>query len=839
MGRERMLAIVLASLLFVIAPSAIADDENLSLTASIDNLPDKGWFSSGDVVEISAELANNGDSTSITVDPSCNEVLKIWKDSQLIIDGSLLCNGQSRGLDIDSNSVTSLQTLTWDLKDINGEFVSSGDYTIQYFVAGEELSSFVQLHVQTPVEIPDGLEMDVLVTSRTGAHSENSPSIVTVRLQNTLNQEINTEFGECKIEINSVLFGSCGPSSMSSKEIVTVEQIPIDLVSGNNEIVVSLGDGSLTRLITLEATADDDVGVWEGDYSNLELSLQVEDDYTYGEMENLEASVTITNVGNEDVTLDFSNSCRGEYWAIDQSGNVLTDTRALKDCNDLDVENILTPNSQRSYSQPDWVFIDTQGCHVSPGEILIVLEIPEHDLYSTQEIQLTRDRDSYCSDDLVTISAEITGEETLLVSPYIVSNTEFEVTFSTMCGLKTSLYDDESEINSLLSQCSYTELITLASDEMELELIEFDMSGLEDGEYTLFFETSTYPRITSSVSFMWPMQERLDDEQQVEDEDSAEIITRTLSGTWSVTSNENGECWLLNSVEEGLVTLSGAPSIISWAPKSGLTGQYQVYNSEASPQCSDFIATSITIKEIYSESMPEIEQQDEEEEVVLTAPEQQEAALNPVVISVGVVVASSGILSLLVALIATNESWRIPTTTAGLWLLGLVGRTSETSDGRYQRGRLMGYLTANPGCHFRALMAALEMSNGQITHHLKILEDEDRIWRRPDGRLVRFYPFTNNLHPGLEEDELPLPPLSPDPNSLQGKILRLLDDDGQMKKFPTQAELAHRLDRSQQLVSHHLRTLQKFGLVEKRKKGVKHRYCLTKEAMFLLDTTEI
>ena len=151
----------------------------------------------------------------------------------------------------------------------------------------------------------------------------------------------------------------------------------------------------------------------------------------------------------------------------------------------------------------------------------------------------------------------------------------------------------------------------------------------------------------------------------------------------------------------------------------------------------------------------------------------------------------------------------------------------------------MGYLTANPGCHFRALMAALEMSNGQITHHLKILEDEDRLWRRPDGRLVRFYPFTNNLHPGLEEDELPLPPLSPDPNSLQGKILRLLDDDGQMKKFPTQAELAHRLDRSQQLVSHHLRTLQKFGLVEKRKKGVKHRYCLTKEAMFLLDTTEI
>ena len=131
------------------------------------------------------------------------------------------------------------------------------------------------------------------------------------------------------------------------------------------------------------------------------------------------------------------------------------------------------------------------------------------------------------------------------------------------------------------------------------------------------------------------------------------------------------------------------------------------------------------------------------------------------------------------------------------------------------------------------------MSNGQITHHLKVLEQEERVWRRADGRLVRFYPYTSNLHPGVDEDDLPLPPLSPDPNSLQGKILRLLDDDGQMGDFPTQAELANRLDRSQQLVSHHLRTLQRFGLVEKRKMGMRNRYCLTKEAVFLLETTEL
>jgi DNA-binding MarR family transcriptional regulator len=346
--------------------------------------------------------------------------------------------------------------------------------------------------------------------------------------------------------------------------------------------------------------------------------------------------------------------------------------------------------------------------------------------------------------------------------------------------------------------------------------------------------------VQSSMSFDWPI---IDDEEIISDDvsedDDETIVSRVVEGTWSSTNTEQGTCWLLNSPEEGIITLIGAPGLASWSPEIGATGKYLVHESEVALQCSDFVATAIVVEEVYNqESRPTSEetQQESNEPPVI---ESQENEISPVVVTVGVVVASGGIFSLLVGLIATNESWRIPTTSAGLWLLGLVGRTSETSDGRYQRGRLMGYLTANPGCHFRALMAALEMSNGQITHHLKVLEEDGGIWRRPDGRLVRFYPFTSNLHPGIIEGELPLPPLSPDPNSLQGKILRLLDDDGNMKKFPTQAELAHRLDRSQQLVSHHLRTLQKFGLVEKRKMGVRNRYSLTREAVFLLDTTEV
>jgi DNA-binding transcriptional ArsR family regulator len=196
------------------------------------------------------------------------------------------------------------------------------------------------------------------------------------------------------------------------------------------------------------------------------------------------------------------------------------------------------------------------------------------------------------------------------------------------------------------------------------------------------------------------------------------------------------------------------------------------------------------------------------------------------------------LLSMLGFAAFNNEALRVSVTLSGLWILGLMGRTSETTDGRFQRGRLMGYLTANPGCHFRALLSALDMSNGQLSHHLRVLEQEESLWRRKDGRLVRYYPLTNNLHPMLEDEDLPVPILAPDPLSLQGKILLVLDQDGELGDFPTQAELAKRLDKSQQLISHHLRTLEKYGLIEGRRMGMRNRYKLTKEAMFLLETNE-
>ena len=186
-----MLALVLSGLLVVMAPNAFADASNVSVETSLVEAPENGWYASGDVVEISAFLVNDGDAVSIDVDPSCNQVLKIWSENSLLIDCTENCLGQSRGMDLDADSSLPLDTLSWDLTDSNGDLVPSGDYVVEYFVAGEGISSMTNVHVQTPISVPDGLEFEMITTARDGEHAEASPSIATLRLQYTKRRDGN------------------------------------------------------------------------------------------------------------------------------------------------------------------------------------------------------------------------------------------------------------------------------------------------------------------------------------------------------------------------------------------------------------------------------------------------------------------------------------------------------------------------------------------------------------------------------------------------------------------------------------------------------------------------
>jgi len=68
----------------------------------------------------------------------------------------------------------------------------------------------------------------------------------------------------------------------------------------------------------------------------------------------------------------------------------------------------------------------------------------------------------------------------------------------------------------------------------------------------------------------------------------------------------------------------------------------------------------------------------------------------------------------------------------------------------YLRGKIHGYITANPGDHYNSIRDALELSNGIVAHHLHTLEREGLVQSMRDGMYRRFFPANARLPP---EDE--------------------------------------------------------------------------------------
>jgi DNA-binding transcriptional ArsR family regulator len=622
------------------------------------------------------------------------------------------------------------------------------------------------------------------------------------------------------------------------------------LEAGQNVISVALPGNALTASLNLDIAppVDDFTVEWQ---DQLEVSIIGLGDALYADGEVMSTTMLMENVGNERQSMRFTDTCRAELWIVNDQGDVVFDSRLLKTCNAVDLDYNLDPEEEAMFTLPDWTFTDLLGYQISSGDYTAVIEVPQFHLSSSNSISHERLTATDCAQPLsVDLLTSLSGLEngfdlSVTVVPQ-VSNVDLR--WIGLCLVTVSIVnvDTSEEVLSRPSKCQNHDgrhlLLPYNTDDQlvlnvgEIYMVDYNNSALPNGTYHLIVTLEANPSTSVGFVLEWPIVDTVAPEP-------VEIITepqpeeaRLVSGTWSGLLTEGGTCWILDSPQEGQLLLSRA-ALGSWTPQQGWSGTYQAVSTAAAPQCANFQAPSLELTGVETETSPIVEQPADQQ---FDAPSQLaiDEQTTPIATTLVVVITTTSLLSLLVTVVLGNESFRIPSTAAGLWFLGMVGRTHETTDGRYQRGRLMGYLTANPGCHFRALMAALDMSNGQITHHLRILESEEAIWRRKDGRLVRYYPLTNTMNPGMSQEELPVPPLSPDPNSLQGKILTLLDADGPMGEFPTQAELAKRLEKSQQLVSHHLRTLQKFGLVEKRKMGIKNRYKLTREAIFLLETND-
>ena len=843
---RRLVASSLVMLLVLLVP--VSAEENNTIQLEIDVLDEnsKPWYGVGDTVILSSSILNDGDATSITEDPSCGTIMLVTNaDGETFVDESIGCRGQSRGLDIGPGT-TALDEHQWDLTDLDGTPVPPGIYTISIELAGSGLIANTDVMVQQNANIPDELVFSTALIHRGDSPAVGEPFVITYELHNPTSEVIDiASLDACQILIDfeeERLGPSCnaGVSTIEPYAVFSLSHtMMLPSIGGDVSLAIQTPDGFI--IDTYDLFVEDRIV----QTTPLGTSINMlSTSFIQGEL--FDGSLTLTNDGDESELFRFTNTCRASYWIADASG-VVFDSLDQANCRDAELDVVVGASSQSTFPLQSWAFVDEIGCSVLSGDYVLVAEIVEFGYASSADLDFRRIQSENCG-------TTFAPQTDLSIDVDESNNPSFELQLTGMaeqtdiqwleiCKASIQLWNLDLtekvlEKNVLCNEEERVEqTLRIASDDVLVFTLD-DLNSFEyqEAEYRVRIDLATDQNLVLEQEFAWPLNTDIEEENTIDDIPVQANLVR-IDGAWSGVLTSDGTCWMLED-NAGTIHMLADSSVASWIPERGTAGIYDAQQTDANAACSRFTAESYNLVAIVQET-PLIEEENVVEESAIVEVEQQEEEILPDWAPQAVTVLTvSAILSMLGFAAFNNEAIRISTTLTGLWLLGLIGRTSETSDGRFQRGRLLGYLTANPGCHFRALLSALEMSNGQLSHHLRVLEQEESVWRRKDGRLVRYYPLTNTLHPLLEDDALPVPILAPDPLSLQGKILVLLDHDSQMGDFPTQSELAKRLDKSQQLISHHLRTLEKYGLIEGRRMGMRNRYKLTKEAIFLLETSD-
>tara|TARA_B100000003_G_scaffold113926_1_gene102061 strand:- start:1399 stop:3969 length:2571 start_codon:yes stop_codon:yes gene_type:complete len=846
-GSGRPLIVLICGLFILSATPYISADETTDYSQLKLNLDDeiKQWYLQDEVLEIDSFLSNYAEQISIPNDPSCNVFFSVKdSDSNLIFDNSNICRGQNQDLMINSNSVIEFDPFLWDFTSFEGMVIQSGWYNIEISHSKINLKDNIDIYFQNNIVFNNGIELDLSLVEVGGHETSNAHSLVGITLSNPTSDLIELPTESCKLifELNGVqkLLNSCygANSKLNSNEFSYLEGVFIESSSlqlGDNYVSVKTPGEDLNENLIITVSEDDDFvpNNLDSDLTSfITKNIEMEKEH----VSFLSYSINIENTGDDERIVEFNDNCKYQMFVINDLGESIFDS-SQDSCQEIFTSYSIDKDDSLSFEMPNWYLEDSNGCSINSGKYSVIIELIEYSITHHEEyIHQDNYRKKDCNDELMNTEYSMqiidnTAYVSMLVSPV---NNILKINNPCINSIHLESLNIVEDINLTKSSCEYTLGNYLIIDDFGESLIfedSFEIPVIENlsistVDYALTIEHSLEMGFSQYLEFQFEYVE-------------LEVIEPELfefQGKWINIGTNEESCWMLSNDEQS-VLLVDSNKLPSWKPESGWEGDYLISESDSvKDEClTKFDISGIEIHSIFSEQKIVVEEQvvvneNPVEEVSETIDVQEVTTVAIVVVS------TSSIFALLGVFVMNTESLRIPSTAAGLWLLGLLGKTQETTDGKFQRGRLMGYLTANPGCHFRALMAALNMSNGQITHHLRLLENQELIWRLKDGRLVRYYPLNNSLHPGMDPDQLPIPLLSPDPNSLQGKILTLLDDEHQYGKFPTQAELSVSLEKSQQLISHHLRTLQKFGLVEKRKMGLKNRYKLTKEALFLLET---
>ncbi len=127
----------------------------------------------------------------------------------------------------------------------------------------------------------------------------------------------------------------------------------------------------------------------------------------------------------------------------------------------------------------------------------------------------------------------------------------------------------------------------------------------------------------------------------------------------------------------------------------------------------------------------------------------------------------------------------------------------------YTRGQIHGYIKAKPGENYSAIKEALELNNGTLAYHAKVLEKEGYIYSERDGFRTRFYPKgVKKSEPDTIQKSL-IDIVRQQPGISQHEIISLLDSDA-----------------SQQVISYYLIKLSRNGTIKLEHNGRENRYSI-------------
>ncbi|MBT5617697.1 MAG: hypothetical protein HOJ71_01335, partial [Euryarchaeota archaeon] len=364
-GRMRGGAAVLVTLLLLSMLPAIAqaDTGDLAFESTLNLDAEKGYYVTGDTVILQPTLTNNGAATTYENDPSCGAVLQIMNPSgELIVDEQSLCRGQSQIEDLASGESNVFSAVEWNLLTDDGNEVQPGWYTAIVLHTATGLTSSHQIHLQTDVIPPSDLTMAIEATSRLGPLVSSEEIVLTVTMYNpTAAPIILPDLGGCLLQYSvneaTSLSSQCLPSftQIEAFEQTLLEQrlLPAGaLEAGQNVISVALPGNALSASLNLDIAlpADDFTVEWQ---DQLEVSITGLEDGLYGDGEMMSTSMLMENVGDEQQSMRFTDTCRAELWIVNDQGDVVFDSRSLKTCNAVDLDYNLDPEEEAMFTLPD------------------------------------------------------------------------------------------------------------------------------------------------------------------------------------------------------------------------------------------------------------------------------------------------------------------------------------------------------------------------------------------------------------------------------------------------------------------------------------------------------